>query len=143
MDADRQSDLDLAGVRRDREVAHRCAVVQRGELIRGCTCSFGHEWISCEVRERSREADLRVGEGGTRGLDGGLPGTALMRVVEDALLGRLQADDRRGGESEREDGENESLSSVAVHGVHSINRAASPRTTRLGRPMNDSGATTA
>jgi len=143
MGADRQPDLDLAGTRGDREVPHRCAVVQRGELIRGGMRSFGHERIGCEVIERSHEADLRIGERRTRGFDGGLSGTTLVRVTEDAILGRLQADDRRGGEAECEHGEDESLAAVAVHGVHSIKRAASPRTTTPGRPMNDSGAATA
>ena len=143
MGTDRQPDLDVAGVRGDREVADCRAVVQRRKLICGCSCSFGHERIRGEVVERSPEADLRVGERGTRRFNGGLAGTTLVRVAEDAILGRLQPDDRRGGKTEGEYREDESLPPVVVHGVHSINRAASPRTTRPGRPMNDSGAATA
>jgi len=143
MGADGEPDLDLAGVGGDREVPHRYAVVQRGELVRGCTRAVGYERIGREVMERSNEADLRVGERGAGRFDGGLPRTALVRIVEDAILGRLQPDDGRRGEAEREHREDEGLPSVAPHGVHSINRAASPRTTRPGRPMNDTGAATA
>lgn len=92
------------------------------------------------VPERRQERHLRIRNSGTGGLDRRLAGTTLARVVEDPILRRAQADDRHRGERERKYRESERLTTFVGHGVHSMSRAASPRTMSAGRPINESGA---
>ena len=124
----------------DHEIADRRASVRGRQVIGGRARSLEDERVGGQGVERSRGPEQGVGDRRTGCLDGGLAGAALLGVMEDAVLRRLEPDDRRRGEAEREHSEDERLSAISAQGVHSISRAASPRTTSAGSPMKDSGA---
>ena len=158
MRPERERDLDRPGPSSDdadRKIRDGPAPVRRGELIGRGPDTLDDERIGDEpvelgaarhaawptglVAQRRAEHELRVGEGRAGSLDRGFPSATLARIGEDAVLSRTKTDDRRGGNAEREDRQHEGLTAIVAHGVHSIERAASPRTTNAGRPMNDNG----
>ena len=141
--AQRERDLESPADGVDAQIAHRPAAVRERQGVRGRAGPLDGERIGGDCVERPVGPNEHIGESGTGGLDRGLSGTAFVRVGEDAVLRRRESGDRRGREGEREHRENEGLSPITRHGVHSIRRAACPRTTSGGRPMNDSGAATA
>lgn len=155
MRAGRERDVNGPRANADRKIANGSATIRGREVVRGSARALHDERIGDEglkvnagrgrpdvptIFEGRSEIDQRIRDGRAGGFDRGLAGATFVGVAEDAILRGTQSDDRHRGHGEREDGEDERLPAIAAHGVHSINRAASPRTTSAGRPMNDSGA---
>lgn len=159
MRPEHERDLDRTCPDPDGDIPDGRTAVGGGEPVRRIPNMLDHERITDEcfqlraaghcarptrfVSQRRPEPELGIREHGTGRLDRGLTRAPFSRVREDPVLRCPQTDDGRCRDAEREDRQDKSLSAIVPHGVHSIERAASPRTTNAGKPMNDNGADSA
>ena len=144
--AEREMDLDLVAERMEAHRARIGPAVETREADRGGaggvddvgTC---HEGGGAGAIEIAR-GPLLVGDGLSRRCHRGLAGTLVPHVVEDPVLRVPQAHQDGRSETEQQDREDEGLTPLIPHGVHSITRAARPTTAISGRPTKPRGTGT-
>ena len=95
--------------------------------------------IGDELSRPGRVSRVEVGHRLRRRLDGGLTSPLSTRHRHDALLCGAKTDYRCSRDREREDSDQDRLTALVPHGVHSTRRAAVPSTISRGRPTNPSG----
>ncbi len=134
-----ESGLDPLACANELQLLDPARAVLASELFGRDSSCVENVRIGDERSRRSRVSRVEVGHRLRRRLDGGLTCPLSTRYRHDALLCSAKTDYRCRRDSKREYSDQDRLTALVPHGVHSTRRAAVPSTIKRGRPTNPSG----